>query len=168
MHQSNADEQAIHIFKAHFIAILAGVAPSLPINLWDLLLLQTEVTLNLLRQATLKPSRSAWAYFHSPFNYNTTLIGPLGCDINSHKNTGTRHSWDFRGADGWNVGVALQQCRRQTIEEKFTQAAQVSDTVEFRHRNLTQTTVTPMDRIVHVMTTLTCSLHNDPTIACDN
>ena len=56
-HRRNASERAIHTFKAHFIAILAGVAHDLPRNLWDLLLPQTEVTLKSLRQATLNPSR---------------------------------------------------------------------------------------------------------------
>ena len=58
-HRSNADEQAIPTLKAHFIAILAGVGYDFPRNLWDLLLPQMEVTLNLLWQATLDPSRSA-------------------------------------------------------------------------------------------------------------
>ena len=52
--------------------------------------------------------------------------------------------------------------------EKATRAAQVSDALEFRHHNLAQPTVTPMDRVVHGVTTLTCSLQYAPTIACDN
>ena len=99
-HRSNAAERAIRTFKAHFLSILAGVAPDFPINLWDLLLPQTELTLNLLRQATLDPTRSAWSYFNGPFNYDATPIRPLGCDIIAHKKTGTRHSWDFRSAAG--------------------------------------------------------------------
>ena len=51
---SNAVEQAICTIKAHFISILAGVAPDLPRNLWDLLIPQTEVTLNLFRQTSLE------------------------------------------------------------------------------------------------------------------
>ena len=58
-HRSNAAERAIRMFKAHFLSILAGVAPDFSRNLWDLLL--PQVTLNLLRQVTLDPSRSAWA-----------------------------------------------------------------------------------------------------------
>ena len=46
--------------------------------------------------------------------------------------------------------------------------AQVSNTVEFRHHHLTHPTVTPMDRIVNGVTTLTCTLHESPNIACDN
>ena len=106
-HWSNAAEQAICTFKAHFIAILTGVAPYFPKTLWDLLLTQTELILNLLRQATLEPSRSAWAYFHSPFNYDATPLRTLGCDIIAHKKTRTRHSWDFRGSADWNFGIAL-------------------------------------------------------------
>ena len=56
-HWSNAAKHAIHTFKAHFLSILAGVAPYLPIHFWDVLLPQTELTLNLLRQATLDPTR---------------------------------------------------------------------------------------------------------------
>ena len=133
--QRNAAERAIRTLKAHFIAIFTGVAPDPPINLWDLLLPQTELTLNLLRQATLDPSRSAWVYFHGPFNYDGTQLRPLGWDIIAHKKTGTRNSWDLRGAVGWNVGVALQHYQCHTIAEKSTRSAQVSDTVEFIHHN---------------------------------
>ena len=110
-HRSNADEQAIRTFKAHFLSILAGVAPDLPRNLWDLLLPQAELSLKFLRQATLDPSQSAWSYLHGAFNYDATPIGPLGCNIIADRKTGTRNSWDFRGVAGWYVGVALQHYR---------------------------------------------------------
>ena len=76
--RGNTAEQAIHTFKSHFIYILSRVSPYLPKNLWDLLLPQIEGILNLLGQATLNPSISSWAYFHSPFNYYATPLGPLG------------------------------------------------------------------------------------------
>ena len=110
-HRSNADERAIRTFKAHFLSILVGVALDLPRNLWDLLPRQAELTLNLLIQVTVDPSRYAWSYFHGPFSYNATPIGPLGCDIITHRKIGTRNSWDFRGAAGLYVGVALQHYR---------------------------------------------------------
>ena len=49
-HQNNAAERAICNFKAQFISVLAGVATDFLRNLWDLLLLQKEVTLNFLWQ----------------------------------------------------------------------------------------------------------------------
>ena len=129
MHQRNAAERAIRMFKANFLSIFAGVAPYFPRNLWDLLLPLTELTLNLPQKAMLEPSRSAWSYFHGPFNYNATPIGPLGCNIIAHKKTGTRNSCDFCGAAIWNVSVALQHYRCHKIVANATQAAQLSDTV---------------------------------------
>ena len=62
-HRRNAAEVAIRNFKAHFLSVLAGVADDFPLTLWDRLLPQTEVTLNLLRQSNATPTVSAHAYF---------------------------------------------------------------------------------------------------------
>jgi hypothetical protein len=55
MHCHNWAERTICTFKDHFLAILAGVDSAFPPYLWDLLLLQAKLTLNLLRQSTLYP-----------------------------------------------------------------------------------------------------------------
>jgi hypothetical protein len=55
MHRRNWAERAIRRFKDHFLAILAAVDSAFPPYLWDLLLLQAKLTLNILRQATLNP-----------------------------------------------------------------------------------------------------------------
>jgi hypothetical protein len=47
-HRCNAAEVAIHNFKAHFLSVLADVAGNFPPNLWDQLLPQTEITINLI------------------------------------------------------------------------------------------------------------------------
>jgi hypothetical protein len=48
MHPHNCAEHAIRTFKDHFFSILGGVDQSFPPYLWDLLLPQAELTLNLL------------------------------------------------------------------------------------------------------------------------
>jgi hypothetical protein len=55
MHHCNRAKRAIRTFKNHFIAILAGVDLTFRPYLWDLLLPQAELTLNLLRQLALNP-----------------------------------------------------------------------------------------------------------------
>ena len=55
VHQRNISEKSIRYFKAHFLSVLAGVYPDCPKFMWDNLLDQTEITLNLIRQATLNP-----------------------------------------------------------------------------------------------------------------
>ena len=166
-HRRNAAERAIRTFKAHFIAILAGIAPDFPRNLWDLLLPQTEMTLNLLRQSNSNPKISAWEAFNGVFSYNHTPLGPLGCRVLIHKKTGNRNSWDYRGAEGWGYGVAEYHYRCQKVISKATKATQVSDTVEFRHHHITQPSLTSDDRILHGVLTLTGALKKAPTVACD-
>ena len=48
-HRCNAAEVAIRNFKAHFLSVLAGTATRFPPTLWELLLPQAKVTVNLLR-----------------------------------------------------------------------------------------------------------------------
>ena len=63
IHRINEAERAIRTFKGHFLAILSGVAPDFPQFLWDVILLQTEITLNFLRQSTVNQTIFAWEYF---------------------------------------------------------------------------------------------------------
>ena len=95
MHRRNRAERAIRTFKDHFIAILAGVDDNFPLYLWDLLLPQAELTLNLLRQSTSNPRILAWEFFQGPFDFNKTPLGPVGCRVLIHAKPVTRRSWDF-------------------------------------------------------------------------
>jgi hypothetical protein len=63
-HRLNAAERAIRTFKEHFMARLSSVDPTFPLYLWDRLLPQAEITLNLLRTSRLHPQLSAAAHFH--------------------------------------------------------------------------------------------------------
>ena len=115
------------------------------------------MNLNLFQQANLEPSTSAYFYFHGPLNYDATPLGTLGCNIITHKKTGARNLWEFRGTAGWNVGVALHHYQCHNILAKSTKESQVSDKVEFRHYHLTLQDITPSDFIIHGVTTLTCT-----------
>ena len=63
IHRRNTAECTIRTFKTHFLSTLSGIAPNPPNNLWDLLLPQTELSLNILRKSNLNPNISAWEYF---------------------------------------------------------------------------------------------------------
>ena len=49
--------------------MLAGLDPAFPKFMWDNLLAQAELKLNLILQATLNPHISAWEYFNGAFDY---------------------------------------------------------------------------------------------------
>jgi hypothetical protein len=74
----NAAERAIRPFKEHFVAGLSSVDPTFPLQLWDRLLPQAEITLNLLRTSRLHPQLSAAAHFHGLVDYNKTAFAPPG------------------------------------------------------------------------------------------
>ena len=72
--------------------MLAGVDPNFPKYMWEKRLVQTELTINLLRQATLNPIMSAWEYFHGAFDYTSTPLGTIGCKIIVHTTLNKRKS----------------------------------------------------------------------------
>ena len=90
VHRRNAAEHAIRTFKAHFLAILVGFHSDLPSSLWDTLLPQTELTLNLSLQATLAPDLSGWEYYNGPINYDATPFSPVECFFAIQNKPGTR------------------------------------------------------------------------------
>jgi hypothetical protein len=63
-HRRNTAERAIRTFKEHFVTGLSSGDPSFPMHLWDRLLPQAEITLNLLRTSRLHPQLSAAAHYH--------------------------------------------------------------------------------------------------------
>ena len=125
------------------------------------------MTLNLLRQAKLKPMISAYEFMNGPFDYNATPVGPLGCPIIIHKKTSQRHTWDFRGREGWSIGAAMDSYRCDKVIPHDTLAVTISDTVEYRHDHLTLPSVTPADCILHGLQSLTGALADVPTARCD-
>ncbi|KAL7552658.1 hypothetical protein ACHAWF_016317 [Thalassiosira exigua] len=99
-HRRNVAEVAIKSFKAHFIAICAGLPSSFPIRLWPELLPQAELTLNLPRPSHARPNISALAYFSAPFDFDRTPLAPIGCEVLVHQKPGQRGSWEEHAVDG--------------------------------------------------------------------
>ena len=75
-HQNLAKRVIQEMLKSHFIAILAGVDPSFPMSLWDHILPQVILTLNLLCQVNANPNISAYQYMHGFFDYIAMSLGP--------------------------------------------------------------------------------------------
>jgi hypothetical protein len=92
-HRANAAQRAIRTFKEHFKSGLPTVDPAFPIHLWEILLPQAEITLNLLRSSRLHPQLSAAAYYHGLIDNNRTAFCPPGCKIISHEKLSQRRTW---------------------------------------------------------------------------
>ncbi len=86
-------------FKAHFLSILAGVADNFPPNLWDWLLPQTKITINLTQQSNATPKVLAYAHLSGPFDYNKMPLAPMGCEAQVNEKTNKRGTWAYHLVD---------------------------------------------------------------------
>jgi hypothetical protein len=111
IHRRNAAERAIRTFKNHFIAGLCSTHPDFPLRLWDSLLPQAEITLNLLRASRTNPSISAYQALFGTFDHNRHPLRPPGTKVIVHEKPHQRGSWDPHGKLGWYVGPALEHYR---------------------------------------------------------
>jgi hypothetical protein len=148
VHRRNAAERAIRTFKDHFLAILAGTAPSFPADRWDLLIPHAELTLNLLRASHCNPTLSAWEDLFGPFNFDATPLGPAGCRILIHSKATTRRSWDYRSHEGFYVGPALHHYRCYRVLNKESRSVAITDAIKFRHHYLPTPDLTAEDKII--------------------
>ena len=157
-HRRNLAERAIQTFKSHFKAILAGVDDSFPMRLWDRLLPQAILTLNLLRQSNAVPTISAWQYVHGNFDYNKMPLAPMGCAVQLFQNSEKRTSWGANAIDGWYLQTSPEHYRCHVIYVKQTKSERVSDTVFFKTKYITEPTLTPADVITKALNDLTQAL----------
>jgi hypothetical protein len=84
-HKRNAADRAIKTFKEHFVAGLTSVDPDLPLHLWDHILPQAEMNLNLLHKSRQHRQLSAPAHYYGMVDYNKTAFYPPGCKIIAHE-----------------------------------------------------------------------------------
>jgi hypothetical protein len=110
-HRVNAAERAIGTFKEHFVAALAIVDMNCPLQLWDEILPQVELTLNLLRFSCRNPLISANHELYGPFNFAKTPLAPHGTKALIYDAPKVRALWAPHATDGYYVGPAAKHYR---------------------------------------------------------
>jgi hypothetical protein len=128
-HRRNRAERAIRTWKNHFISILCSTDESFPLKLWDRLLEQTQITLNLLRGSRVNPKLSAYAQLFGPFDFNRTPLGPPGTRVLVHELPKNRGSWAPHAVLGYYTGPAFDhyRCFKTWILE--TGSERIADTL---------------------------------------
>ncbi len=157
-HRRNLAERAIQTFKNHFKAILAGVDNSFPMRLWDKLLPQTVLTFNLLRQSKIAPTVSAYQYIQGSFDYNKMTLAPMGCAVQLHESCERQGTWAENTTDGWYLQTSPEHYRCHKIHVKKTNSERVSDSVFFKHKNITQPTLSMADLLKKAINNLAHAL----------
>jgi hypothetical protein len=107
------------------------VDPTFPLKLWDNLLLQATITLNLLRKSRINPRMSAYAQLNGHFDFNRTPLPPPDTRVIAHEKPDQRASSDPHGLDGYYLGPALGHYRCYQVHITKTKGTRIVDTVEF-------------------------------------
>ena len=106
-------------------------------------------TLNLLRQSNVAPNISAWVYHRGSFDYNRMPIAPMGCAVQFHIKPSKRKTFSEHSEDGFYLKTSPEYYRTHVVFVKKTRAKRLADTVFFKHKYITQPTITPADAIVN-------------------
>eukprot|EP00804_Cyclotella_cryptica_P012279 CCRYP_013859-RA/>CCRYP_013859-RA protein AED:0.31 eAED:0.31 QI:0/0/0/0.8/0.25/0.2/5/0/913 len=154
----NARRSRSRNFKSHFLSILASVADNFPMKLWDKLLPQAEITINLLRQSNATPTVSAYAHLNGPFHYNKMPLAPMGCRVQVHKKSDARSMWAFHSINGWYLSTSPEHYRTHRCRIKSTNSNRLSDTVVFQHKSITHPSLTPTDKLMQAVSACAASL----------
>jgi len=154
-HRANCAERAIRTFKNHFIAMLSVTDPEFPLDQWDLLLQQAEMTVNMLRGSNVNPYISAYQQLHGEFNFESTPLAPPGIKVLVHEKSAQRGSWSPHGVEG----PAMQHYRCYDVLVKATLRVRTSDTLSWHpHRNLALPGARPVDILAARMDDLSAAL----------
>jgi hypothetical protein len=159
-HRRNAAERAIRTFKEHFVARLSSCEPSFPMHLWDRLLPQAEITLNLLRTSLLHPQLSTAAHYHGLVEYNKTDFCPPGCKIIAHEKPGKRRTWAPHGQHGYSLGPAMHNYRCQNVYISTMTSERIVDTLELFPHNYQILQLSSTDRLLMAAKDMTDAFQN--------
>ncbi len=88
------------------------------------------------------------------FDYNWMPIAPMGCSVQFHIKPSRRKTFGEHLGDGFYLKTSKEHYRMHVVFCKKTQAKRLADTVFFKHKYITQPTVTPAVTIVNAVTKL--------------
>jgi hypothetical protein len=96
-------------------------------SLWDRLVPQAVITLNLLRQANKMPSVSAYEFVNGKIDYNKFPLAPLGCAVEMHESTNRQKTWDPHSLSGWYLGMSAEHYRCHIFFCKKSRSERILD-----------------------------------------
>ena len=157
-HRGNKAERAIRTTKNHLVAMLSLTDPSFPIYLFDKLLEQAELTLNLLRGSSFSPHVSAWQALNGAYKFSNTPIAPPGMKIVCFESPEQRPSWAPHGVDGFYIGPAFGHHRCYKVYISSTKGIRTTGQLSWHPpAGYTLPGASPLDDLVSCLTALKVS-----------
>jgi hypothetical protein len=85
----------------------------------------------------------------------------MGCAVQFNIKPNRRKSWGEHASDGWYLKTSPDHYRCHWIFVKATRAKQISDTVYFKHKYITQPTTTTDDLVIKAIHDLTIAIKDN-------
>jgi hypothetical protein len=159
-HRRNAADRVIRTFKNHFIAALCSLDKNFPLHLWDRLIPQAVLALNLLRGSRINPKLSVWAQINEPYDYNATPIAPPGIRVVVYEPPSQRGSWAAHGENGWYVGPSFDHYHCYRVWIRDTKRERFCDTLEWFPTKVTMSLASSTDLVMASIQDIIHALHN--------
>ena len=138
--------------------MLSGLPATFPLFMWDKLLEQLDMQVNLLRFSNVAPNVCAWTVLRGTHDFNRHPLAPLGIEMHMLEPADKRKSWGVKSKKGHYLGTSLEHYRYFFGWFADTGANQGSESVVFKHKYITTPTVTPSDAIVQAARQLAAAL----------
>jgi hypothetical protein len=133
--------------------------------MWDRLLPQADLTLNLLRTSRQHPQLSAAAHYHGMVDCNKTAFAPPGCKIIAHEKPAKRRTWAPHGQHGYSLGPSMHHHRCQNVYVSATASERIVDNLEFSPHNSPMPQLSSRDRLIMAASDMTNELkHPHPEV----
>ncbi len=75
----------------------------------------------------------------------------MGCEAQVHKKTNKGGTWAYHLVDGWYLFTSPEHYRTHNCHIKYTKSKQLSDTVKFQHKRITNPSITHTNKVMQAL-----------------
>ena len=132
--------------KYHLISTLATAAKSSPLQLWCQYTSQIEMTLNMIQTCRQDPTIYAYKALNGPFDYNKTLLGPLGSPSVLYDDPTNRNTFAPHCTDAIYVAPSMLHYRNRKYWVPSTQKMRISRSARIHPEHCEVPTILEADK----------------------
>eukprot|EP00956_Cyclotella_meneghiniana_P041011 scaffold211656_cov87-Cyclotella_meneghiniana.AAC.1 len=75
----------------------------------------------------------------------------MGCEAQVHEKTDKRGTWAYHSLDGWYLNTSPEHYRVHNCHIKSTRAERLTDTIHFKHKHITNPTLSHSDKLMNAL-----------------
>ena len=75
----------------------------------------------------------------------------MECDAQVHEKTDKRGTWAYHSANGWYLYTSPEHYYTHACHIKSTKSKRLTDTIQFKHKHITNPTVTHAEKAMKAM-----------------